>query len=174
MQHNIVRKTEERSFYGIFTFSFYSIRSRHRGERRVSKGVSRVQKSRGLVAWLLHGRHGDYTGPIRVRLHREQVHKNAHTIPAGESKKLSEEPYIKKKKRATCIDFVYLFQNLFEQIWAANEYEIFKRMMIQKNLELQLQALNMIEQKYGLTPASLMYETDALNEDPLVMEEIIQ
>ncbi|CAL7949656.1 unnamed protein product [Xylocopa violacea] len=65
-------------------------------------------------------------------------------------------------------------QNLFEQIWAANEYEIFKRMMIQKNLELQLQALNMIEQKYGLTPASFMYETDVLNEDPLVMEEIIQ
>ncbi|XP_076758298.1 cilia- and flagella-associated protein 36 [Xylocopa sonorina] len=65
-------------------------------------------------------------------------------------------------------------QNLFEQIWAANEYEIFKRMMIQKNLELQLQALNMIEQKYGLTPASFMYEADVLNEDPLVMEEIIQ
>lgn len=65
-------------------------------------------------------------------------------------------------------------QNLFEQIWAANEYEIFKRMMIQKNLELQLQALNMIEQKYGLTPASLMYETDGLQDDALVMEEIIQ
>lgn len=63
---------------------------------------------------------------------------------------------------------------MFEQIWAANEYEIFKRMMIQKNLELQLQALNMIEQKYGLTPVSLMYETDTLNEDPLVMEELIQ
>ncbi|XP_076666978.1 cilia- and flagella-associated protein 36 [Andrena cerasifolii] len=65
-------------------------------------------------------------------------------------------------------------QNLFEQIWAANEYEIFKRMMIQKNLELQLQALNMIEQKYGLTPASLVYDTDGLQDDALVMEEIIQ
>ncbi|XP_025154343.1 cilia- and flagella-associated protein 36 isoform X2 [Harpegnathos saltator] len=64
-------------------------------------------------------------------------------------------------------------QNLFEQIWAANEYEIFKRMMIQKNLELQLQALNMIEQKYGLTPASLVYETDSLHDDELVMEDLI-
>lgn len=64
-------------------------------------------------------------------------------------------------------------QNLFEQIWAANEYEIFKRMMIQKNLELQLQALNMIEQKYGLTPASLVYETDGLLDDELVMEDLI-
>ncbi|XP_078035874.1 cilia- and flagella-associated protein 36 [Augochlora pura] len=65
-------------------------------------------------------------------------------------------------------------QNLFEQIWAANEYEIFKRMMTQKNLELQLQALNMIEQKYGLTPASFVYETDGSTDDTLVMEEIIQ
>ncbi|XP_031833614.2 cilia- and flagella-associated protein 36 [Nomia melanderi] len=65
-------------------------------------------------------------------------------------------------------------QNLFEQIWAANEYEIFKRMMTQKNLELQLQALNMIEQKYGLTPASLVYEADGSSDDTLVMEEIIQ
>nr|XP_012229461.1 PREDICTED: cilia- and flagella-associated protein 36 [Linepithema humile]XP_012229462.1 PREDICTED: cilia- and flagella-associated protein 36 [Linepithema humile] len=64
-------------------------------------------------------------------------------------------------------------QNLFEQIWAANEYEIFKRMMIQKNLELQLQALNMIEQKYGLTPASLIYE-DGFIDDELVMEDLIQ
>lgn len=67
-----------------------------------------------------------------------------------------------------------VLQNLFEQIWAANEYEIFKRMMIQKNLELQLQALNMIEQKYGLTPASLVYETDGILDDELVMEDLIQ
>lgn len=63
--------------------------------------------------------------------------------------------------------------SLFEQIWAANVYEIFKRMMIQKNLELQLQALNMIEQKFGLTPASLMYEVDTLQDEELVMEELI-
>ncbi|XP_011332067.1 cilia- and flagella-associated protein 36 [Ooceraea biroi] len=63
-------------------------------------------------------------------------------------------------------------QNLFEQIWAANEYEIFKRMMIQKNLELQLQALNMIEQRFGLTPASLMYE-DGFIDDELVMEDLL-
>ncbi|KAL6267794.1 hypothetical protein P5V15_000865 [Pogonomyrmex californicus] len=69
---------------------------------------------------------------------------------------------------------IHFQQNLFEQIWAANEYEIFKRMMIQKNLELQLQALNMIEQKYGLTPASLVYETDGFLDDELVMEDLIQ
>lgn len=69
-------------------------------------------------------------------------------------------------------DFIKL-QSLFEQIWAANEYEIFKRMMIQKNLELQLQALSLIEQKFGLTPASLMCESEVLH-DELVMEELLQ
>ncbi|XP_033227355.1 cilia- and flagella-associated protein 36 isoform X3 [Belonocnema kinseyi] len=64
-------------------------------------------------------------------------------------------------------------QSLFEQIWAANEFEIFKRMMIQKNLELQLQALNMIEQKYGLTPASLTCGNDNLPDEELVMEQIL-
>ncbi|XP_012275802.1 cilia- and flagella-associated protein 36 [Orussus abietinus] len=65
-------------------------------------------------------------------------------------------------------------QSLFEQIWAANEYEIFKRMMIQKNLELQLQALNLIEQTYGLTPASLTYEPNSTQDDELVMEELLR
>ncbi|XP_043476949.1 cilia- and flagella-associated protein 36 isoform X2 [Leptopilina heterotoma] len=64
-------------------------------------------------------------------------------------------------------------QSLFEQIWAANEFEIFKRMMIQKNLELQLQALNMIEQKYGLTPASLTCGNDNFPDDEIVMEQIL-
>ncbi|XP_034944191.1 cilia- and flagella-associated protein 36 [Chelonus insularis] len=68
---------------------------------------------------------------------------------------------------------IHFQQSLFEQIWAANEYEIFKRMMIQKNLELQLQALNMLEQRFGLTPASLTCGTDNLGDDELVMEELI-
>ncbi|XP_017773583.1 PREDICTED: cilia- and flagella-associated protein 36 [Nicrophorus vespilloides] len=42
--------------------------------------------------------------------------------------------------------------NTFEQIWAANDYQMFKRMMAQKNVELQLQALELIEHKYGKTP----------------------
>lgn len=64
-------------------------------------------------------------------------------------------------------------QSLFEQIWAANEFEVFKRMMTQKNLELQLQALKMIEQKYGLTPASLRHGTDEFADDELPMEELL-
>ncbi|XP_011496522.1 PREDICTED: cilia- and flagella-associated protein 36 [Ceratosolen solmsi marchali] len=65
-------------------------------------------------------------------------------------------------------------QGLFEQIWAANEYEVFRRMMTQKNLELQLQSLKMIEKKSGLTPASLSHESNKLNDDQLPMEELLQ
>lgn len=68
---------------------------------------------------------------------------------------------------------IQFHQSLFEQIWAANEFEIFKRMMNQKNLELQLQALNMIEQKYGLTPASLTCGNDNFPDDEIVMEQIL-
>ena len=36
---------------------------------------------------------------------------------------------------------------LFEQVWAADDFEIFKRMMTQKNIELQLQALELLQQR---------------------------
>lgn len=45
--------------------------------------------------------------------------------------------------------------NVFEQIWAADDFVVFKRMMIQKNIELQLQALELLQQKYGVLPESL-------------------
>jgi hypothetical protein len=38
-------------------------------------------------------------------------------------------------------------QGLFQQIWAANDIRIFIRMMKQRNLELQLQALDLIERR---------------------------
>jgi len=46
-------------------------------------------------------------------------------------------------------------QGLFEQVWAADDFEIFKQMMIQKNIELQLQALELLQQRYGVLPFSL-------------------
>ena len=73
---------------------------------------------------------------------------------------------------------ICLLQTLFEQVWAANDYEIFKRMMIQKNLELQLQALEMIQQRYGITPQSYL-PTDGderlqTDEESQIMEEVIK
>ncbi|XP_023718267.1 cilia- and flagella-associated protein 36 [Cryptotermes secundus] len=69
-------------------------------------------------------------------------------------------------------------QTLFEQVWAANDYEIFKRMMIQKNVELQLQALEMIQQRYGITPQSFLPterdESLQTEEESRIMEEVIK
>lgn len=38
-------------------------------------------------------------------------------------------------------------QGLFQQIWAANDVRIFIRMMTQRNVEIQLQALDLIERR---------------------------
>uniref|UniRef100_G3MKD3 Cilia- and flagella-associated protein 36 n=1 Tax=Amblyomma maculatum TaxID=34609 RepID=G3MKD3_AMBMU len=56
-------------------------------------------------------------------------------------------------------------QGLFEQVWAADDYEIFKRMMTQKNIDLQLQALEIMAQRYGLVPDSFQGEPQGATED---------
>lgn len=47
-----------------------------------------------------------------------------------------------------------MFKDVFEHMWAAEDYEVFKRLMIQKNIELQVQALQIIQQihKVQITP----------------------
>lgn len=42
--------------------------------------------------------------------------------------------------------------SLFEQIWAANDFPAFKRMMIQVNIDLQLWALELLAAKFGRVP----------------------
>ncbi|XP_066946316.1 cilia- and flagella-associated protein 36 isoform X2 [Macrobrachium rosenbergii] len=65
-------------------------------------------------------------------------------------------------------------QTLFEQVWAADDFEIFKRMMIQKNLELQLQALELLQQKHGIIPESCIPGDSMTPEEQAVMDEIIK
>ncbi|GAB0092490.1 Cilia- and flagella-associated protein 36 [Sergentomyia squamirostris] len=45
-------------------------------------------------------------------------------------------------------------QGLFQQIWAANDIRIFIRMMTQRNVELQLQALDLIERRQNSQPST--------------------
>ncbi|KAL4715963.1 hypothetical protein ACJJTC_013263 [Scirpophaga incertulas] len=52
----------------------------------------------------------------------------------------------------------HFHRRLFEQIWAANDYEMFVKMMTHKNVELQLQALELIERRYGTMPN--LYSTE--------------
>ncbi|XP_026760764.2 cilia- and flagella-associated protein 36 isoform X1 [Galleria mellonella] len=46
----------------------------------------------------------------------------------------------------------HFHRRLFEQIWAANDYDMFVKMMTHKNVELQLQALELIERRFGAMP----------------------
>ncbi|GBL86395.1 Cilia- and flagella-associated protein 36 [Araneus ventricosus] len=64
-------------------------------------------------------------------------------------------------------------QSLFQQVWAADDFEIFKRMMTQKNLELQLQALEFLTQKRGSVP-NCMEPNNEVKDDEKGMEEIIK
>ncbi|XP_066995121.1 cilia- and flagella-associated protein 36 [Anabrus simplex] len=73
---------------------------------------------------------------------------------------------------------VRFHKTLFEQVWAANDYEIFKRIMLQKNLELQLQALELIQQRCGVTSQALLPpdgdEVLHTEEEARIMEEVIK
>lgn len=56
-------------------------------------------------------------------------------------------------------------QRLFQQIWAANDIRIFVRMMIQRNVELQLQALDLIERRQSSEEGASASGDDPGNSD---------
>ncbi|CAN8031731.1 unnamed protein product, partial [Ixodes persulcatus] len=62
-------------------------------------------------------------------------------------------------------------QGLFEQVWAADDYEIFKRMMTQKNIDLQLQALEIMAQRYGLVPDAFQGEPQGTADEDIQEEK---
>ena len=45
-----------------------------------------------------------------------------------------------------------LLQSIFEQVWAGEDFHLFKKIMVKKNLDLELQALHMIQQRNGIVP----------------------
>lgn len=68
---------------------------------------------------------------------------------------------------------------LFEQLWAAFNYRIFKRMMIQRNIDLQLQALELLGQKLNvssetLNASSLSPESAIRDEEFEMMRELFK
>lgn len=70
-------------------------------------------------------------------------------------------------------------QMLFEQLWAADDFDMFQRMMIRTNIELQLQALELIQQRCGQLPYSFKADGDSSapevsDEEKRVLEEVIR
>ncbi|XP_014671975.1 PREDICTED: cilia- and flagella-associated protein 36-like isoform X2 [Priapulus caudatus] len=69
---------------------------------------------------------------------------------------LPQEQFIKACGSSNPNSSITYHQGLFEQIWAADDYEIFKRMMTQKNIELELQVLQQIQARSGVLPESMV------------------
>lgn len=72
-----------------------------------------------------------------------------------------------------------LLQNVFEQVWAAEDFEVFKQLMIQKNIELQLQALQLIQQRgqqqtSSPTAAPPPSYQVVYNEEDEIMKEVLR
>lgn len=60
---------------------------------------------------------------------------------------ITEEQFMKAcKDGSRSPQFSSISRDVFDQIWAADDFEVFKQLMIQKNIELQLQALQIFQQ----------------------------
>lgn len=78
---------------------------------------------------------------------------------------------LRRQVHSVYVDSRQLFQGLFEQVWAADDYEIFKRMMTQKNIDLQLQALEIMAQRYGLVPDAFQGEPQGAADEDIQEEK---
>ncbi len=50
-------------------------------------------------------------------------------------------------------------QGLFEQVYAADDFLIFKSMMVQRNIDLELQALSLLQKQLGHSPEAYLPDT---------------
>lgn len=73
---------------------------------------------------------------------------------------------------------------LLEQVQAAQDFDVFKRLMLRKNVELELQALQMIQKRNGVIPdvlkpgseTSVAYSTSANtdNDEEMLLQEVLR
>lgn len=56
-----------------------------------------------------------------------------------------------------------MFQDLFEQVLAADDFLLFKTMMVQKNIELELRALELMKKRMGHSPS--VYDKNKQSEE---------
>ena len=79
--------------------------------------------------------------------------------------------------------FSSLWKTLFEQVEAAQDFEVFKRMMIKHNIELELQALRVMQARNGMVPDIMQPDKDTTvkyseatveTEDERILQEILR
>ena len=79
-----------------------------------------------------------------------------------------------KKSCAKCATEIKtkFHQLQFEQLWAAEDFHMFSRMMTRTNFELQLQALELLQHRHGVIPASLLPGDQVSEPERRVWEEV--
>ncbi|XP_060773129.1 cilia- and flagella-associated protein 36 isoform X2 [Neoarius graeffei] len=69
-------------------------------------------------------------------------------------------------------------QAVFQPVLATNDFQIFRSMMVQKNVELQLQALRVIKERNGALPECLTDGTDVMSEleqqEMQILQEVLK
>ncbi|KAI5087889.1 cilia- and flagella-associated protein 36, partial [Silurus meridionalis] len=69
-------------------------------------------------------------------------------------------------------------QALFQPVLATNDFQMFRSLMVQKNVELQLQALRVIKERKGALPDCLTDGTDVMSEleqqEMQILQEVLK
>ena len=71
-------------------------------------------------------------------------------------------------------------QHLFEQVLASEDFMLFKSMMVQRNIDLELQTLSLLEKQLGHSPEAYDPSTDTKeplrvsSEEDKIMEEVLR
>ncbi|XP_027013701.1 cilia- and flagella-associated protein 36 isoform X3 [Tachysurus fulvidraco] len=69
-------------------------------------------------------------------------------------------------------------QALFQPVLATNDFQMFRSLMVQKNVELQLQALRVIKERNGALPECLTDGTDVMSEleqqEMQILQEVLK
>ncbi|XP_060720129.1 cilia- and flagella-associated protein 36 isoform X1 [Tachysurus vachellii] len=69
-------------------------------------------------------------------------------------------------------------QALFQPVLATNDFQMFRSLMVQKNVELQLQALRVIKERNGALPECLTAGTDVMSEleqqEMQILQEVLK
>lgn len=63
-------------------------------------------------------------------------------------------------------------RGLFQQVWAANDIRIFVRLMVQRNVEIQLQALDLLERRQASVQSDNGDDASAEQESEIEKQEI--
>lgn len=91
---------------------------------------------------------------------------------------ISEKQFAKACEMADGVLANKIKRLLFEELWAAENYDVFVRLMAKRNVELQLEALEVLAHRYGLVYDMFVpigaSSKSYLSEDHLIKEAILR